>query len=174
MVGSRTGAIWNSDVTERRGNSYCSISSSSSSSDLLHLLLAVLCLCVVCDIVCIAINLLLGNLGRRNFISQPSQKVEKLLKDLFNLYDKENPQSSNDKQNTLSAPVEVEEQESDLFAEYADPEDSSSKCKEGLDNLLHSQTILAEMEAMSTCSHSLGERLPSIISEEDDSEGDSD
>ncbi|KAJ0964610.1 hypothetical protein J5N97_025748 [Dioscorea zingiberensis] len=54
------------------------------------------------------------------------QKVEKLLKDLFSLYDKENPQSSNDKQSTLSVAVEVEEQESDLFAEYADPDDSSS------------------------------------------------
>ncbi|XP_039134150.1 uncharacterized protein LOC120271527 [Dioscorea cayenensis subsp. rotundata] len=177
----------------------------------------------------------------QDYIEALCQKIEKLLKDLFSLYNKENPQSSNDKQNTQSALVEVEEQESDLFAEYADPEDSSSskhevdkylndsyepytrqfdilslwrlnghkildsfrsslhprmvetlmcfhdwllassllpimdeEYREELDNLLHSQKILAEMEAMSIGSHSLGEQLPSIISEGDDSEGDSD
>ncbi|KAJ0977797.1 hypothetical protein J5N97_013271 [Dioscorea zingiberensis] len=62
----------------------------------------------------------------QDYIEALCQKLEKLLKDLFSLYNKENPQASNDKQNTLSPPVEVEEQESDLFAEYADPEDSSS------------------------------------------------
>ncbi|KAH7659241.1 Ribonuclease H-like protein [Dioscorea alata] len=60
----------------------------------------------------------------QDYIEALCQKIEKLLKDLFSLYNKENPQSSNDKQNTQSAPVEVEEQESDLFAEYADPKDS--------------------------------------------------
>ncbi|KAJ0985667.1 hypothetical protein J5N97_004023 [Dioscorea zingiberensis] len=54
------------------------------------------------------------------------RKVEKLLKDLFSFNDKENPQSSNDKQSTLSIPVEVEEQESYLFAEYTNPDDISS------------------------------------------------
>ncbi|KAJ0985692.1 hypothetical protein J5N97_004048 [Dioscorea zingiberensis] len=54
------------------------------------------------------------------------RKVEKLLKDLFSFNDKENPQSSNDKQSTLSILVEVEEQESYLFGEYTNPDDISS------------------------------------------------